>query len=136
MYPLFQHLGNEPLLVIVLKIFDKGFDNLSGNAFTKSIGMSGGTLKFSLVYVFLPQHQKVCTTGICWYGVWGWRILHGRAGRICTIAARCLFNELTVVSGGTSRLKSIFLTVLPLIFFTVLYHYLGLALKSSLTLLR
>jgi len=38
-YPFFQQLGIVPLLVIVLKIFDKGFDNLSGNVFTKPIGI-------------------------------------------------------------------------------------------------
>ena len=56
MYSFLQHLGNEPLLVIVLKIFDKGFDNLTANSFIKSIRMSRGHIEVLLVHVFSPQY--------------------------------------------------------------------------------
>ena len=132
---LFQHLGNERLTVILLKIFEKGFDNLSSNTFLNQLEYQGGILKFCLVHVFSTQHQQGCTTVISWSGTEGLGILHERGGRACTIAVRCLFSELAVVSVGTSRLKSTFLTVLPLIFLTVLYHCFHRALKNSLTLL-
>ena len=127
---------NEPLLVIVLKIFDKCFDNLSGNAFTKSTGMSRKHIEVFFSLRIFTSTSTGCTTGISWFCAWGWGILNERLGRVCTIAARCLFNDLAVVSRGTSRLKSIFFAVLPLIFLTVLYHCFGRALKSSSTLLR
>jgi len=50
MYPFVQNLRNEPILVIVLKMFFKDFDSLSGTAFTKSIEISKGYIEvlFSL----------------------------------------------------------------------------------------
>ena len=64
----FPTVENERILDIVLKIFHKGFDSLSGNAFTRSVGISRGIFylgnrKFYLVYVFLPQHQQVVLLG-------------------------------------------------------------------------
>ena len=68
MYPFFQHLGNEPLLVIVLKIFDKGFENLSGIAFIKSIGMSRGHIEVLFSLRIFASTSTGCTTGISWFG--------------------------------------------------------------------
>jgi len=68
MYPFFYHLGNETLLVIALKIFDKGFDNLSGNAFSKSIGMSRGHIEVVFSLRIFASTSRGCTTGIFWSG--------------------------------------------------------------------
>ena len=71
MYPFFQHFGNEPLLVIVLKIFDKGFDNLSGNAFIKSIGISREHIEVLFSLRIFASTSAGCTIGISWPGAGG-----------------------------------------------------------------
>ena len=62
-FPFFQKLGNKPFLVIVLKIFDKSFDNLTGNDFTKSFGISRGHNEVLFSLRIFASMSTACTQG-------------------------------------------------------------------------
>ena len=75
-YPFLQHMRNEPILAIVLKLFYNGFDSLSGNAFTKSMRISRG-----LIEVFYSLRILSSTSPDAITGITGQQMQHYWGGR-------------------------------------------------------